>query len=327
MKIGSGRVQAGDRLPAPRASPRGTIVAALAQRVSSGLHLGILRYGEKLPSARAAAREFAVDPRVALAAYRELETRGVVELRSRSGVYVALPPAEDHLDTSTRGGWLLDILAEGITQGIPASELAERVRQSLATVRLRATVLECNDDQLFSVSTELEHDYGLDVISVDIGSPGEPLPPDARRADCVVTTRPHAEHAREVAESLGVPALVLSMCDDLFSEVRQLLPSGPMYFVTSDVRFEAKLRRIFEADAGAQNLRIMVLGRDDVSRIPLDAPAYLTRLTRKKLGKLPLFDRVIPEASVFSESSSREVLDFIIRANLAARSDRYRSAV
>ncbi|MGI9044769.1 MAG: GntR family transcriptional regulator [Gemmatimonadaceae bacterium] len=305
-----------------RATPRRRIATALAQRVSSGLHLGILGYGAKLPSTRAVAREFSVDPRVALAAYRELETRGVVELRPRSGIYVAGPPGHDSVETSARDGWLVGVLADGIAQGIPAMGFAETVRRSLETFRLRATVLECNDDQLFSVSNELERDYGLDVTSVDIDSLSDALPFDARRADCVVTTRQHAEQARQVADTLEVPALVLSMCDDLFAEVRRLLPAGAMYFVVSDLRFEAKLRRIFEHDAGAANLRILIAGRDDLSQIPHDAPAYLTRLTRKRLGNLPLLDRVIPEASVFSKSSSREVLEFIVRANASGRESR-----
>lgn len=299
-------------------TPRGRIIAALAQRVSSGLHLGLLRYGERLPSTRQIAREFSVDPRVALAAYQALERRGIVALRTRSGIHVADPQRGDVSAPSPRDAWLVDVLAEAIGHGIPASELGETLNRSLETLRLRATVLECNDDQLFSVSNELKHDYGLDVTPVDIDSMKGVLTPEARRTDCVITTVPHADIARRLAQDLGVPALILSMCDDLFGEVRRLLPVSPVYFVLSDTRFEAKLRRIFAEDDAAKHLRTLVHGRDDLSEVPQWAPTYLTGLTRQNVEVMPLLERVIPETSVFSQASAREVLEFIVRANSAA---------
>ncbi|MEO5589665.1 MAG: GntR family transcriptional regulator [Gemmatimonadaceae bacterium] len=306
-----------DSLPYTRES----LAAALAQRVSSGLHLGVLRFGERLPSTRVVAREYDVDPRVALAAYGELKRRGIVEMRTRSGIYVANPHAGAESSAAPRS-WLIDVLADGISNGIPATRFADRIRRSLETLRLRATVLECNDDQLYSVSAELERDYGLEVSAVDIDSMQDSLPANARRADCVVSTEPHREVAREIAAKLGVPALVLTMCDDLFNEVRRLLPVSPVHFVVTDTRFESKLHRIFASNPGAENLRTLVAGRDDLSTIPADAPAYLTRLTRRNVGPNPLLERVIPESSVFSEPSARELLDFVIGSNVAAMNSR-----
>lgn len=300
------------------ASPRARLIASLTQRVTSGLHLGILSFGDRLPSTRQVAREFSVDPRVALAAYEDLEHRGIVEMRPRSGIYVAAPHERDGAWSATQNAWLVDVLASAITRGIPATQLAERVRGSLETSRLRATVLECNDDQLFSVSDELETDYGLDVTAVDIDSLAAGLPSDTLRADCIITTAPHTEIGTRVATECGVPVLALTMCTDLFSEVRRLLPESPVYFVVTDLRFETKLRRIFGSDNGIENLRIMLAGRDDLTLIPGNAPAYLTRLTRKKLGDFPHLDRIIPEASIFSESSARELLEFVVGANLRA---------
>lgn len=299
-------------------SPRDRIAASLAQRVSSGLHLGLLRYGQRLPSTRTVALEFSVDPRVALAAYRELEHRGLVELRTRSGIYVANPHAGDPFVPSSRDGWLIEVLADSISHGISATKLAERIRRSLETLRLRAVVLECNDDQLFSVSNELENDYGLEVSVIDLDTMNRSSISEMRGADCVITTGTHAEIARNFADELGVPALIVSLCDDLFSEVHRLLPAGPVMFVVSDTRFEAKLRRIFENDEGRENLRTLVHSRDDLSRIPANAPTYLTRLTRNQIEALPLLERVIPETSVFSQATARDILEFVVRANAAA---------
>jgi DNA-binding transcriptional MocR family regulator len=57
----------------------------LRQRVISGLHLGILSPGERLPSARDTARELGADYRVVVAALRALERDGLVEVRPRVG--------------------------------------------------------------------------------------------------------------------------------------------------------------------------------------------------------------------------------------------------
>ena len=296
---------------------RRRVVAALAQRVSSGLHLGLLSYGDRLPSTRVVGREFSVDPRVALAAYRVLEDRGMVELRPRSGIYVSSPGGVDKSFPFAHSTWLVDMLAEAIRNGVPAHEFSNRVHRSIDTLRLRAVVIECNDDQLFSVSDELERDYGMEVTALDLDTTGNGLPVDARRADCVVTTSAHAEAARRIAQAIGVPVLILSMCEDLFSEVRRLLEEQTVYFVVTDIRFKSKLECSFEGAPGSANLRVLVNGHDDIGQIPVAAPAYLTRLARKNIGSLPLLERLIPEAHVFNESSIRQVLEFIVRANHA----------
>ena len=66
-------------------TPKHTDIAGkLRQRFFSGLHLGILEPGIRLPSANEIAVEMGVDRRVVLQAYRELEREGIVELRQRS---------------------------------------------------------------------------------------------------------------------------------------------------------------------------------------------------------------------------------------------------
>src|SRR5688572_30346161 len=67
---------------------RDAIAGALRQRVVGGLHLGTLKAGDRLPSLRQLAAETGADPRVVLAAYRQLAREGLVGLRTRSGAYV-----------------------------------------------------------------------------------------------------------------------------------------------------------------------------------------------------------------------------------------------
>ena len=65
------------------------IAEVLRGRILRGLHSRSLASGDRLPSARELGAEFDIDHRVVLAAYRELASEGLIELRQRGGIYVA----------------------------------------------------------------------------------------------------------------------------------------------------------------------------------------------------------------------------------------------
>jgi DNA-binding transcriptional regulator YhcF (GntR family) len=112
---------------------RDAISDALRQRLVTGLHLGVLRQGDRLPSVRALAAEFDADPRVALAAYRVLEAEGLVEVRARSGIYVARTAASGGEMLPQLAEWVVGVLVEALSRGVPAVEFPERVRRCLET--------------------------------------------------------------------------------------------------------------------------------------------------------------------------------------------------
>jgi DNA-binding transcriptional regulator YhcF (GntR family) len=302
---------------------RSEIADTLRQRVLSGLHLGVLRHGQKLPSVRDVAREFGANVRVVLDAYRDLERDGVVVLRPRAGIFVA-PAAWSAGDRLAQSAdWITDVVAQALARGVPAPEFPDRLRRSLDTLRLRAAVLECNADQLWSMPDELARDYGFEATAVDVadladGADTAVLPWELRSADLLVTTQAHADLAHKLSARLDRPAIVVTMCTDLFAGTAELLRRGPVYYAVTDPRFAAKLRQAFAGVPGAENLRTLVHGRDDLGAIPADAPTYLTRLTRRHVDDVPLLTRLVPEAHILSPESARELLAFVVRANLAA---------
>jgi hypothetical protein len=89
-----------------------------------------------------------------------------VELRPRSGAYVAAAAnlAGELLPQTTE--WLVDVLLAGSERGIAATRLAERLTHALETLRLRAVCLECNADQLTALCDELSAHYGLETAPV-----------------------------------------------------------------------------------------------------------------------------------------------------------------
>ncbi|MEP7088404.1 MAG: hypothetical protein ABI884_13970 [Gemmatimonadota bacterium] len=235
---------------------------------------------------------------------------------------------------------------------MPAPAFLECLRQSFETMPLRAVVLDRNEDQLWSTADELRRDYGLHVEAIDLDQlpKRRTLPLEVRRADMMVTASANGA-MRELAIAAGVPLIEVTMCPDLFAEVRRLMRREIVHFVVADARFAAKLATLLAPPARSRPMRIYVYGRSDLDAIPASAPVYLTRLARERMmhdfdlgsrgasdgGRRPdkgaqarsglaLLRRIMPDARVFSEESQRTLLSFIVRANFAASAKRMNDA-
>jgi len=62
----------------------------ISQTIEEKIYKGILKVGDKLPSVRSACQELSVSPSTIFKAYYELEARGLIEARNKSGYYVSL---------------------------------------------------------------------------------------------------------------------------------------------------------------------------------------------------------------------------------------------
>ena len=292
----------------------------LRQRIIDQIRMGTLEYGDRLPSARELSVELDVDPRTVLAAYHALAEEDLVELRRRSGVYVAARPGPAQVMVAPPVRWMVDTLADGIARDIPVPLLAERFREATTTTRLRAVVIECNRDQIHSMSRELRQDYGIESAGIDLATidPDGPYPPEIHAADFIVSAA-HGDVIRKIAESVGKPAVVVSVRSDLVQRITRLLARGPVYFVVTDVRFADKMRRGFASLPGGENFRAVVVGRDEVANIPDDATTYVMRLAREVLGTTPIPGRLVPAVRVFSSVCAREILSIMVRRNASAQ--------
>jgi len=310
---------------------REEIADVLRQRVLRGLHAGALRPGDRLPSARELERDFDADHRVVLAAYRQLAAEGLVELRQRGGIYVASQPSDGAVPAPPET-WLVDVVAQGVAREVPLPELHEWLRRATGTVRLRAAVVASTADQATGIERELCDDYGIDSVRVDpatlhgAGSTGAApeAPASVRHADLLVTTQAHAERVEALAGSLGKPCVVTTIRPDLVGAEWRLLLKRPVYVLVADARFLETLRHFFAETPGAENLRPLVVGRDDLAVVPEGAPVYVTRSAREALGDTPIRGQVLPTARVFSAEAARALITFVVRANLDAITARRR---
>lgn len=300
---------------------RDAIAGALRQRVVAGLHLGTLKAGDRLPSLRQLAAETGADPRVVLAAYRQLAREGLVGLRTRSGAYVNAEAAGgDEAVLPQMAEWIVDALIAGLSHGVSPQEFRRQARRCLDTVRVKAACVECNDDQIQALCSELQDDYGFETRGVELqalDSAAGP-PPAVRAADVVVTTRFHASELQRRPRRAGKPLIVVSLMPAFMAEMSRLLAAGPIYFVCTDPRFAAKLPRIFSSVDGGERIRPVVLGRDPLEAIPSGAVTYVMRGAHARVPAGVLRGTVVNAPRVFSLESARELLRFAMRANLAA---------
>lgn len=296
------------------------VVSGLRRRLTSALHLGRVHAGDRLPGVRAVAEEFGVHQRVALAAYRELEQDGLVELRARSGVYVRDARAQGVMLPKLTER-LVDFLVDALGMGVPGPDVPERVRRCLETLRLRAVCIECNADQIESVCAQLREDYGFESTGMELDDlDAAPAQSVLRQADLLVTTSFHVDAVRRAAERVGRPWIAVSLRGDLVAEIGRALVAGPVYFVATDPRFAVKVRAMFASFPGGANLRALTVGEDDLTQVPAEAPVYVMRRARPHLAGYAVLARVPVMERSLSSDSARELFRFVVRANTAAMS-------
>ncbi|HEU0298091.1 MAG TPA: GntR family transcriptional regulator [Longimicrobium sp.] len=303
----------------------------LRDRILSSLHLGLLQPGDRLPSIRTLWREMGVDHRVVAQAYRLLEDEGLVEVRGRSGVYLA---PQDQLGgevLAETARWMAGVLVEGWKRRMTLAEIPELIRRCTSTVRLRCACVESNEDQMTAYCAELEEQFGLEAVPVYISPVPLPRPDRSvefhaveekiRQTDLVVTTSYHSRLVRKAAENVGVPAVTLTVNSEVVETVQRQIRSGGITLVCVDPEFGNRLRAMYaDAAEGAEQIRV-VLAQDaaTLASLPRDESVILTRAAANQLGEsAELPPLLLPHSPTFSAHTARELLQLIIRLNLAA---------
>ena len=302
---------------------RTTVADALRHRIVSGLHVGRLAGGERLPNTRELAAEFGVNQRVVMAALRTLAEEGFIALKPRSGAYVLPPHPAGGGSLPDLGAWLVAMLLQARARGLPPRDVSEYVRRCMETRRVRAACIECNHDQLHVLCSELANDHGYLTESTELDElRGEELPASLRRADLLVTTVFHAAEVEAVANRLGKPWIAVALRPDVMGDVAHALGMGPVYFIATDPRFEPKLRQMLAPIAPVANVRVLLTGRDDLDAIPCDAPTFVMSSASEHLasryGARGAPGRPIHSPRSFSDSTAQELLSFLVRANTTA---------
>jgi DNA-binding transcriptional regulator YhcF (GntR family) len=299
------------------------LIELLRDRVIGGLHRGTLRGGDRLPGVRETARETGLNARTVARAFRELETEGLVEVRGRSGVYVAPQERRDGemLPETTR--WMAGVVVETWRRMIHIPELPDFVRRCTSAVQVRCALVESVEDAARAYSVELGSGLGFDVHPVSLDSAptqasAEWLLGEIEDADLVVTTSFYARAVRDAAERLGTPVVMLTTHPEFEAEIRRRLEAGRLTVVAVDPRYGERIRTIYGENRNDD--RIYVILADDpgaVAELDPAEPVLLTRAAHERLGDVRL-TLLFPHAPSFSPQSARELAEILIRLNREA---------
>ena len=97
---------------------------------------------------------------------------------------------------------------------------------------------------MIAFCTELDQDFGLDTVSVDLQRDGEDAAQDAERVesaiastDFVVTTAFHSADVRPAAMTHRKPVVIISVNDALVHAIEERLRVGPVTILVADWRF------------------------------------------------------------------------------------------
>ncbi|MGV9850572.1 GntR family transcriptional regulator [Streptomyces sp. NPDC003442] len=99
----------------------------IVEQTKRAVRAGVLKPGDRLPTAREVAETCAVNPNTTLKAYRELDRDGVVELRQGVGTFIAAAAA-DRSHAPAAESPLYAELAEWTGRALAAGLMEEDVR-------------------------------------------------------------------------------------------------------------------------------------------------------------------------------------------------------
>ena len=308
--------------------PAAALSDRLRDRILNALHLGLLRPGDRLPSIRTLWRELGVDHRVVAAAYRTLEDEGLVEVRGRSGVYLAPQEQLGGELLAETARWMAGVLVEGWKRRLTLGEIPELIRRCTSSVTLRCAVVESNEDQMTAYATELTEQFGLDPVPVKISPVPLPRPDRSvefhwvedvlRGCDLAVTTSFHSRLVRKAAENVGKPAVTLTVNSEVVENIQRRLREGTLTVVAVDPEFGTRMRAMYLGEEGDPEKIRVLLADDAAAMAALDPhePVLLTRAAHELLGEDADVTMLLPHSPTISAQTARELLEVIIRLNV-----------
>ncbi len=284
------------------------MLSALRNRIVQQLMSGALEHGDRLQSVREVSEELGADPRVVLDAYRALGEEGLVEIRSRSGVFAtgALSPTQSARTFPRR--WMLETMLGAIERDIPPLWLVEQMRTTLLKRRARAAVVECNTDQLESMSAELATYFEMDVVAIPLDVAASAWGREQLASVDLILSAGHKEAISRIATTAQKPYVITNVRPALIRRLARLLTRGPFYLLIVDPRFGAKMRRLIAPMPRSENFHVLLVDRDDLRVIPPGAPTYVMRSAVSRAASTRHFGREIAPQRIFCEVTSREIL-------------------
>jgi DNA-binding transcriptional regulator YhcF (GntR family) len=217
------------------------VLDRLRERIVAGRYLGHWGSGSRLPSIRDIARAEQVDRKTAAAAYQRLQEEGLVDVRPRSGIYLA---------RATRGGqagpleriyrqWLEHTYEGARALGLDTSAILHLVGAVAAVERLRLPVVEEEPTFAEALAAELRDRLGVRAVAVTVAELGADRGL-LEEAPALVATPYHVERVAQLAG--GATVIEARMAPDILRELRRLALAGRVLIATASDAMAARVR-------------------------------------------------------------------------------------
>ena len=305
-----------------------TLLERMRGRLIGEIHLGHLRVGDRLPSVRELARDLGADHRAVARAYHELEGEGLVEMRGRSGAYVAHQERLGGEVTEETARWLTAVLGEAYRRRITIRDFPAFVARLTSRLPLRCACIESNLDSSAALAGQLREEFGLEVQELsarlvdDVGRRKRvevaELPGELRDAHLMVTSTFHAKGARVVAEALEKPLVVMTVAAESSELIQRRLRQGRLSVIVADPAYGERFGALYgPTTAAADGIHVVhAADADAVRRLDRSEPVVATRSARRLLPDLEV-PLLLPRYPSISSESAHELIALLIRLNLA----------
>lgn len=299
----------------------GEVARCIRDRVISGIHGGHLAPGDRLPSYREVAEETGLDLRAIARIYRGLEADGLVEVRRRSGVFVA---EQTHIGGGVlpeTASWIVAVLREAWTRRVPVQRFGAFVERCTVTRTLHCACIESTEDQLRALTSELREYCGLETAAVHAdrlvpiqqhARVRERVPEDVRDADLLVTTSFHAPVLRPLAETLGTPLIAVHLNRDLVLRIERALAEGELTAVVVDPRFLERLRLVVGRENAHRIRGVLAHDRDALSKLDPNEPILISHAAQSELDGLDLPPSVAGGPALAPDSVEEIVAEIVL---------------
>lgn len=293
---------------------RGEVTSYLRDHIVGAMHVGQISSGDRLPSIRDVARQLNKNPRTVKAAYAALEREGLVEVRGRSGVFVAQQEILSGETSQETARWLCAVIMEGWKRRISVGALPQIIERVTASRRVRCVLVESVEDAAVALEHELEHDWGFDV---------RVIAPEAIEkvgdVDFFAATSFHAAAVHGRAEALGKPLVVVTVHTALKNALESRISEGVLKVVALDPQFAERIRVSYSPADSASVRYVSAHDREAVAALDPEEPVLFTRAARQRLGNIrpPM---VFPHSPTISQETARMLANILVRRNVEAGS-------
>lgn len=290
---------------------RSDLIQRLRDHIIGALHVGQLRGGDRLPSVREMGKRLGRNSRTVRAAYAALEREGLVEVRGRSGVFVARQEVADDEASEETARWLSGVIVEAWKRRIAVGALPGLIQRFTSARRVTCGLVDLIEDGVVALTHELEDEWGFAVRVIAPGAIER-----TRDVDFFAATSFYAASIRAAVEALGKPLVVLTVHPGLKDALASRIREGTLTVVAVDPHFADRIRVGYSADDPSRVRFVAADDRHAIAALDPREPVLLTRAARRRLGSVDL-PLIFPHSPTISPESARVLATMLAGWNRA----------